>query len=65
MLRKAAINRFVCPCGRPVLPEVDSLAGYEGGQKMLTIRLDSFALAVDPSCWKSIRLRAMKEGRKC
>ena len=24
-----------------VLPEVDSLAGYEGGQKMLTIRLDS------------------------
>ena len=35
------IDRFVCPCSRLVLPEVDSLAGYEGGQKMLTIRLDS------------------------
>ena len=68
MLRKAAIDRFVCPCSRPVLPEVDSLAGYKGGQKMLTIRLesiDSFALAVDPSYRKSIRLRAMREGRKC
>ena len=48
MLRKAAIDRFVCPCSRPVLPEVDSLA-----------------LAVDPSYRKSIRLRAMREGRKC
>ena len=53
MLRKAAIDRFVCPCSRPVLPEVDSLAGYEGGQKMSTIRLESlelinsFALVVD------------------
>ena len=29
MLRKAAIDRFVCPCSRPVLPEVDSLAGID------------------------------------
>ena len=50
MLRKVAIDRFVCPCSRPVLPEVDSLAG-------------SFALAVDPSYRKSIRLWAMREGR--
>ena len=40
-LNSTRIDRFVCPCSRPVLPEVDSLAGYEGGQKMLTIRLDS------------------------
>ena len=67
-LNSTRIDRFVCPGSRPVLPEVDSLVGYEGGQKMLTIRLesiDSFALAVDPSYRKSIRLRGMREGRKC
>ena len=54
-LDSTRIDRFVCPCSRPVLPEVDSLAGYEGGQKMSTIRpkslelIDSFALVVDPS----------------
>ena len=68
MLRKAAIDRFVCPCSLPVLLEVDSLAGYEEGQKMLTIRLesiDSFSLAVDPSYRKLLHFRAMTESRKC
>ena len=57
-LNSTRIDRFVCPCSRPVLPEVDSLAGYEGGQKCRrfdSIRLesleliDSFALVVDLS----------------
>ena len=30
-LDSTRIDRFVCPCSRPVLSEVDSLAGYDKG----------------------------------